>query len=161
MPKAFPKKTPLKVLSNQVPGRVNSSSLIARWISKFQPNNLIFFAPCSQNLVPFFSPANACDHKWRLEVDGLMNRQWGLTAVVFLQPFLTIKKNKKRRHHLTSAEMRADGLSIPLKWGFGSFGKATTVFTWCKALHKAKCYIYSQGYLRNQRTRPSQTQPIS
>lgn len=30
-----------------------------------------------------------------------------------------------------------------------------------KALHKAKCYIYSQGYLRNQRTWPPQTQPIS
>lgn len=47
------------------------------------------------------------------------------------------------------------------KGGSGVSVKQPTCLHDFKALCKAKCYIYRQSYLRNQRTWPPQTQPIS
>lgn len=47
------------------------------------------------------------------------------------------------------------------KGGSGVSVKQPTCLHDFKALCKAKCYIYRQRYLRNQRTWPPQTQPIS
>lgn len=92
---------------------------------------------------------------------------WTASQIAFFSPH-TPRWNKKKRVFVsnnvpkdTEPLQNGEGKTYFFKkGGSGVSVKQPTCLHDFKALCKAKCYIYRQSYLRNQRTWPPQTQPI-